>query len=460
MAQFQYTAVNASGKKLSGVIAAATEDEARKQLNVFGVSILEIKKTAETPVESVSKEPGTSEELNKFEFEAFDKAGKKIVGTIPASSRYKAFQRLVEEYSFEVAYVVPLGTSPEEKERAKKEDLSMLKAEYMENAKAKGITADSTEQSNQEFEKKRQALLKKVDFILGKIKDLVAQYSDAIKVENKKNIQTYIDKLLRIKSSTNLDYIEHVSEELLKKVQDEEIFLHKEKMSGEHSRIKMETEQLMAELHSGNVDKKDISDDIEKIYSKLEKSENKLLRGFSNLLQKFIPTPEEKELKSILKSVSKKVWVFRKIWFLAPKEAKQDAYISLQKVVEERNRLREELRKLKAKRSTAPVEEGDAPYEPLILEELNSFLGWLLAFYLFAYFLSYYFLAKNMPNPSWLPNNFNLLSSGTLRYIMISVFVWYGLFSFKLQYLKYQSWSNGLVIGLGVILNAVLVFNL
>lgn len=459
MAQFQYTAVNAGGKKLSGVIAAATEDEARKQLNVFGVSILEIKKTAETPTESVSKEPGTSEELSKFEFEAFDKAGKKIVGTIPASSRYKAFQRLVEEYAFEVAYVVPFGTSPEEKEKAKKEDLSILKAEYLENSKGKGLVVNESEEQNKIFEEKRLALLKKVDFILSKIKELVAKYDQDMKAENKKVIQSFIDKLLRIKSSTNLDYIEHVSEELLKKVQDQEIFLHKEKMGTEHSRIKMQTEQLMAELHSGKVEQKGISDDIETIYNKFEKSENKFLKGLSNFLQKFIPTPEEKELKNVLRSVSRQVWVFRKIWFMAPKEAKQEAYVSLQKIIEERNRLQEDLRKLKAKRTEVKTEE-EGPFEPLILEELNSFLGWLLAFYLVAYFLSYYFLAKLMPNPSLLPNNFNLLNSETLRYLLISVFVWYALFSFKLEYLKYQSWANGLVIGLGLILNAVLVFNL
>ena len=44
MPQFQYTAVNNSGKKLTGIIGAESEDEARKQLNAFGISILEIQK--------------------------------------------------------------------------------------------------------------------------------------------------------------------------------------------------------------------------------------------------------------------------------------------------------------------------------------------------------------------------------------------------------------------------------
>src|SRR3989338_8991359 len=122
MAQFQYTAVNSSGKKLSGLIGAASEEDARKQLNTFGISLLAIQKTAETAPQTVTKEAGTTAELPKFEFEAFDKAGKKVMGTIPASSRYKAFKRLMEEYQFEVSYVVGLGASEEERAKAKAEE--------------------------------------------------------------------------------------------------------------------------------------------------------------------------------------------------------------------------------------------------------------------------------------------------------------------------------------------------
>lgn len=457
MAQFQYTAVNSSGKKLSGIIAAANEDEARKELNTLQVSILSMDKIAETPTKSNTNEVDASSSLNKFEFEAYDKGGKKILGTVPASSRYKAFQRLVDEYGFEVSYVVQVGARPEQRAMAKEEDLSILKAEYLVNARKTGKKIEEKDlQGNQEFELKRQALLKKVDFILEKIKALIAGYSAELRPENKKIIQDYIDKLLRIKSSTNLDYIEHTSEELLKKVQDQEIFLHKEKMAAEHSRIKIQTTELMAELHSG-AKTKDLSDDLETLSRRLELSENKFFKGLGNFFSRFTLSPEEKEIKQRIKTVNRQLWTFRKLWLFSPKEAKADTYAALQKITLEKKRLNEEFNKLRSKKYAKSPDELNTKYEPLILEEINSFLAWLLFFYVVAYFLSYYANTKGL---NILPGHLNLLSSETLRYLLISIFLWYALFSVKLEYLKYKAWANGLVFGLGILLNAILVFNL
>ena len=50
----------------------------------------------------------------------------------------------MEEYKFEVAYVVPAGTSDAEKEKAKQEDLSILKAEYEAEAKKEVKASPST----------------------------------------------------------------------------------------------------------------------------------------------------------------------------------------------------------------------------------------------------------------------------------------------------------------------------
>ncbi|MBU0982059.1 hypothetical protein KKC94_05200 [Patescibacteria group bacterium] len=458
MAQFAYTAVNQSGKKLSGSISAPTEDAARKQLNTLGVALLTIEQTAETPVQTQTAEPGTSSELQKFEFEAYDKLGKRVVGTIPASSRYKAFQRLVDEYGFEVSYVVKIGASDEEKEKAKREDLSALKAEY---AQTSGVVNKQDENVlSQEFEEKRMTLLKKVDFILNKIKNVLLEYDKEIKPENRQIIQKYIDKLLRIKSSTNLDYIQHVSEELLKKVQDQELFLHKEKMLAARNTLKLESLQMMSDLHSKPTQTKDISDDISKIKTKLGASKIKVLQGLSQYLTKFIPSPEAKELKNKIRTISRQVWAFRKIWFTSPKMTKPEAYKSLQQIIEEKKRLVTELKTLKNKKNQKPVEEQAELTEPLIVEEITNFLAWLLGFYLIAYFLSHYVMAKIIPSGNPLPGDFNLLDSVVLRYLLISVFLWYVLLSMRLKYFRYQSWANGLVLGVGILLNASLVFNL
>ena len=296
MAQFQYTAVNSTGKKLSGLIGAANEEDARKQLNTFGISLLSILKTAETPPQTVTKEAGTTADLPKFEFEAFDKTGKKVIGTIPASNRYKAFKRLMDEYQFEVSYVVASGASEEERAKAKAEDLTVLKAEYDAQNKVTDKGVIEEKKITAEFEEKRKALLQKVDFILEKIKGMLVTYQGELKPDSQKLIQGTIDKLLRIKSSTNLDYIETTSEELLKKVQDQELFLHKEQMQGQRDHLRLEAQKLMATLHEKPAEV-GLTQNLEDMQSRLKESNNQLFQGIAAWLSTLLPTPEEKALQ-------------------------------------------------------------------------------------------------------------------------------------------------------------------
>ncbi|QQR55224.1 hypothetical protein IPG41_01535 [Candidatus Peregrinibacteria bacterium] len=458
MAQFQYTAVNASGKKLSGIIGANTEDDARKQLNTFGISLLSIDQMGETPVATVTHEPGTSSELPKFEFEAYDKAGRKVLGTIPATSGYKAFKRLMEEYQFEVSYVVPAGASEEDRLKAKQEGLAVLKAEYEAQQKQKDAAEAQSEKMSAEFEVKRQELLKKVDFILSKIKELVNTFASDLKPEALKLIQGYVDKLLRIKSSTNLDYIEHTSEELLKKVQDQELFLTKEKMGAERDKLKWEAQKMMAELHSKPAEL-GLSENIEHLHSQWTGSKNPFIQSLGTFLERFVPSAEEKDLQQRIKTIRNQMWTYQKIVWTAPASTKEDARASLFSLKEEKKRLEQELRSLVRKRKQEASNEADTP-EPLITEEVNGFLAWLLTFYLAAYFISYYASAKTLPGGNPLPGDFNLLDSELLRNLLLSVFIWHVLLSLKLEHLRYTQWATALTLAVGVLLNAALVYNL
>jgi hypothetical protein len=456
MAQYQYTAVNSTGKKLSGIIGATSEEEARKQLNTFGISLLAIQQTAETPAKTQTGEAATTSELTKFEFEAFDKAGKKVLGTIPASSRYKAFKRLMDEYQFEVSYVVALGASEEDRARAKTEDLTALKAEYEAQTKVVDRKVVEEQKISAEFENKRKQLLEKVDFILNKIKELLTEFQNEMNPASQKLVQSYIDKLLRIKSSTNLDYIESTSEELLRKVQDQELFLHKEKMGRERDHLRLEAQKLMATLHSQPA-ATTLTQNIEQVQSKFNESKNPLLKGLAAWLARLLPTPEEKEIHKKISQVSRDIWTYRKIVWTAPATTKEEAHQSLQALLDEKTRLKQELRNMVAARKNAGSEEAT---EPLLTEEANHFLAWLLAFYLVAYFFSYYISAKVLPGGNPLPGDFNLLSSVTLRHLLLSVFLWHVLLSFRVEYLRYKPWANLVVLPLGLVLNAGLVFNL
>lgn len=457
MPQFQYTAVNNSGKKLTGIIGAESEDEARKQLNAFGISILEIQKSTENPLPS--KEAAT--DLKTFEFEAFDPTGKRILGTIPASSRYKAFTRLMEEYKFEVAYVVPAGTSDAEKEKAKQEDLSILKAEYEAEAKKRGEGPALAQGSDLAFEVQRQDLLKKVDMILEKIKQMVLTFDQEIKPENRQIIKGMIDKLLRIKSSTNLEYIEHTSEELLKKVQDQELFLHKEQMELKRQQLKLQTQQMMAELHTHPSTSKTVQESLADVQASWVQSSNPLIKAIGVWLTRFVPTPEEKEILSKIQTLNRQVWTFRRIWFFADKSVKPEAYKSLRAVQDERTRLQAALKASRlTRKQTEKVKQAPEIMEPLILDEITAFLGWLLSFYIFAYFVSQYLVAKQFPNGNPLPNAFNLLDINSLRTLLLSLFLWYAICKLRVEFFRNSAWMNSILFPGALLLNATLIFNL
>ncbi len=459
MAQFQYTAVNGAGKKLSGVIGATSEEEARKELNALGISVLAMKQIAKTDEKSVTKEAGTSKELPKFEFEAYDKTGRKVIGTIPAGSRYKAFKRLMEEYRFEVSYVVKTGASQEEKMKAKEEDLSMLKAEYEEQMKKEGkFISKEEDPSYIAFQKKRDLLLVKVDQILTKIKALLEEYKDEIKAENRRIIQSYIDKLLRIKSSTNLDYIAHTSEELLKKVQDQELFLHKEKMKSKREALTLETQKLMAELHSGPAENKDLSDDLANLQEKLMLSNSRILRGFGQFINSFLPSEEEKRLKSKIATLNTQIFTYYRIWFKTPKSSRASLISSINELKEDKKRHKHILKNLRKEKKNKKEQDTEMT-EPLITEEITYFLGWLLAFYLLAYFFSYYALTKSFAGGNPLPNEFNLLNSATLRALLMSVFLWYTLLSIHIEFFRNRKGGTLILLPIGILMNAIILFN-
>ncbi len=455
MPPFQYTAVNSAGKKLTGVIDSPSEEDARKQLNTLGISILEIKKGDSTG--SSLANPTTN--LETFEFEAFDKSARKILGTIPAQNRYKAFQRLVEEYKFEVAYVVRQNATEEEREKAKAEDLSILKAEYESSNPTQNTEAQNA--IDPEFEKKQKALLGRVDQMLEKIRGLLATYQSDIQPERKKNIQGMVDKLLRIKSSTNLDYIEHTCEELLKKIQDEELFLNKEKMENQREKLRLETRRMMAELHAPVDLDRNVSSDLGRVRNQLLGSGIPLVQSFARFLDHFVKSPEEKILQSRISAVNSQVFTMFRLYLTANKAVKNEAREALSAVWNERKRLKQELRELRNKERNAGIDAVPVEVtEPVILEELQALMGWILIFYVIAFILSYYTLSKTWPSGNPLPFGFKLTDSKLLKEMLISLFVWYGILNIKTEFFRYERSPNLLLIPIGLILNTTLLFNI
>jgi hypothetical protein len=174
--QFKYTATNTEGKKLTGVINADDEAGARAQLSHLGFSILEVKVIQET---NNAEAPS---DLVKFEFEAIDKNGKKVKGTIPAKSALLVYQRLTEEYHFNITYIAAANADQATKDNMRGPGLAELRQAYEASiSKKKNPQAEKMSEiaESPEFLQKKEQLLQQVDAIINKIKTLLANYGFA-----------------------------------------------------------------------------------------------------------------------------------------------------------------------------------------------------------------------------------------------------------------------------------------
>lgn len=125
---FYYTAVSTSGKKkVSGEVEGQSEKEARRKLNKMGLSVLTI--GLQIPDANLK---GLS--VKNFEFEAKDKTGQRITGTVEALNREAAYERLTNEFNFEVQSVYAANLSPVEKKLAIEEGVKTILAAKAQKA--------------------------------------------------------------------------------------------------------------------------------------------------------------------------------------------------------------------------------------------------------------------------------------------------------------------------------------
>ena len=396
--QFQYTAVNNENKKLNGFINAVSEENARSQLNDLGLAVLSIQVT-----ENVEE---TSEEnAKKLKFEALDKNGKKVIGTIPEKDLSKAYRRLVEEYSFQVLALYELNATEEEKEAARIE-ISTLQTTY-DLIKAEGEVPDILTDKEKEIKIK---LLKEVQFVIAKVNEILEKFGDDIKSEERKNIEKIEDRLSRLKNSNNLNFIKQTCEELLQSVQSKEIYLHQDEFVQERERIKLETQKLLLEVH-----KLDTNPNVS-IFNDDQKIKNSKFNIFK---KKESFSPKVRELQSQIKIINGQILDYIRIWLKASKELKPEVKSKIRELRFQRKGLKIQLK--------GSLKEEKLSKRKGHVSTLDNYLimitGWLLGFYLFYYFVNYYLSFKS----TFLNENFywqtNIFSSPVFTYLILTVFL-------------------------------------
>lgn len=412
MPAYHYIALNQEQKELSGIIEAPDESEARKKLNDLALSIVSLTETA-LP---------NSDQKNKFEFEGLDKGNKKVVGTIVADAPLKAYIRLFEEYQLNIVALISAG---------KAVDLAALQQEYEKSSDArKKVATAGQAPSQQEIERKE--LLQKVDFTMGKVQVFLQTYGADLKTEERDTIQSYINQLMRIKDSTNLEHIRMTCQKMLDHLQKEELFLHEEQKMAESTKIKVDTKELLSQLKRTGTG---LQKDIDVIGALKRFQENPFLKPIVNFLLSFSKedSPEVKKLRGELSAANRNLWEYAKLSVLGKsQEVRAEARKTLRTMIAERKRLKANIHALVMQEQAGNQEEKQPD---LFWENTGKLFGWVLAFYLASYIVSYPFTVKQFGAVS-VPKTAFFYSSHFLKSLTLFLFLGYGAITIHTFWLK------------------------
>lgn len=468
MAIFKYTVANSEGKKLSGTVEAPDETTARSELKNLGFNILFLEETKE--------QPKLDNNLKRYVFEAIDKNSKLISGTIPAKDEADGLKKLSEEYALTVTAIWEENASQEQIAEARKKGEKLLQTRVVSSQQ----TNDSEGKANQpqgetkiktaEEEKQEQFINTKIEIILKQVNELLQKFDQDLKPDQKVEINKRIDKLLRIKHSTNLEYILATAEDLLKFIEEQEKSLKETMHQEQRFEFKVQTQKLLDELHTGKKEKSFSQDLLEKIgfWQKKHTGEPektslgaKIINSvFEKIKKMFITPPEIVAIKDQIKAYNKQIWEFAKLYFKEPTaEYKDKVKNSIKAVWQSRKRAKENLKLVKHKLSEK--EEANRIEEHLFIsftQELNSFSGWLLAFYIMYYFASLYINTKDF-GFSEIPKGFLIYNSHIFKYLLVIIFLLHAATAIKVNFFKESITANFVLPGIFVFGTIITLLN-
>lgn len=455
MANYKYTVANKEGKKLSGTIQANSETEARSELNNLGFSILALKESNENEATRESKS-------NKFIFEALDKNGKNVTGTIASSDKNKAFSRLKSEYQLTVTAIWPENAPQEVIEEARKNGTANLKAQLQEATAKEKQQAQRTEIEN---EKLKQSVKRKIEHVLSKINELLKNLDKDLEEVDKNEVNKKIDKVLRIKNSNNFDYILKTAEELLNFIQSLEVKLQKKGLANKRLKLKVQTQSLLKDLNEDTTKPKSLSEDIVNTINRWQQKISKngkgnfLLSITNKIKNAFKKNPEVEILQLQIKTYNKQIFEFYKLYFQEPTpEYKEKVKNAIKTIKKEKKKAKEELKNLKDKLKNKDSSTHQDSIAISFIKELNSLTGWLLSIYLSFYFVGLYLNNKDF-GFNQIPAAFNIYESVFFKYILVIIFLIHSYTALKINFFKKQIIADLVILPLVFIGSIVTLIN-
>ncbi|MBI2634367.1 hypothetical protein HYW82_01695 [Candidatus Peregrinibacteria bacterium] len=451
MTFFKYTVANKEGKKLSGTVEGPDEQTARAELNNLGFSIIALQETQEITQPITGK---------KFIFEAIDKSGQLISGTIPAPNEDEAFSKLQEEYSLTISAIWVEGSN--------EKDITAARQKY-EQFTSK--TLEHQEKRRLEEQKHDQIVRTKIENVLHEVHQLLEIFENDFETPQKLEINKKIDKLLRIKNSTNLEYILETANDLLEFIQNQEKVLAKKGLDEKKFQLKLETKKMLDELNA-DPDAITLSEDIlNKIRGWKEKhiGDNKpptqttrLINRILDRIKTFFETPPEiQRIKNQIHAYNKQIWAFIQLYFKeSTPEYRNKVKNSIKAVLQQKKKAKHVLAYIKQirkeKKKTVSEESENLLFS--LTEEINLFTGWVLAFYIMYYFASLYISTKNF-GLAQIPAGFQIYDSKIFKYALVVIFFLHAATALKLNFFLRNRIASMIIAPVFLITTVITLFN-
>lgn len=431
MATFHYIALSSEHKELSGVIEAPDDQSARKKLNDLGLSIVSLIKTEYAP------KTGDIKNKNTFEFEGLDLNGKHVTGTIVADTPILAYGRLTNEYQLSVLSLFTSSLAPGDKEPARKLGIASVKEEYektLGSASKKQLKNEGDLVAKQQLERKE--LIDKVDATVLRIGKFLEEFGGELKNDEKEVIQSYINQLIRIKDSTNLEHIKTTCERMLSHIQKQELFLHEEMRARESTQFKIESQKMLENLKQTG-----FKQEINLGKTALGWKDKPFLQSIARAILYFThdDNPEISKIHNQIKELNHYVWPYIKISVLGKtKQMKSEAWQNVHSLWEEKSRLKLQIKAILAAEDAKAQAVAPKSY---MWEQIGSALGWILSFYLLSYVVSYPFTIKQFNLPLSLPKSFYFYHSDLIKSVMLFIFISYCAITIRNYWLKHHPWA-------------------
>ncbi len=461
MPKYSYTVINQEGQKLTGTVEADSEALARDSLNKLGFPILDVTQVNEEAAEQII---GKS---LKFEFQAVDSNARKVIGTIAAEDKYGAFKRLINEYHFAVEYLYLTSLSNDAKEEEKRRGVLDLYTALKQEEQHTSNPTDEKEAITREENEK--IIIQQADFVLEKVAMLTRDFTDIIKPEDLNTIQKKADRLIRLKTSKNIDYVKHLAEDLLVYIQNQEIFLTKEKSDKKLQSFRMDMKRLMNDIHREKIG---VSWDQQILTSINEwntqhittnTSPNwweKLTKDILDFVQNILEEPPEVTvLKDKIRIINQQIWDYYKMYFKeSTMETRAEIKESLRTLKEQKNELKLELSAIKKKiDEEEALEEKETTWDK-ISSEVVTISGWFFGIYFLLHGLSSYLANKKLPINLTMP--FAKVTEYKSFYItMLILLIVHAGFQVRILASLKKTWENILLFPLVTVSILLVVFN-